>query len=329
MEYFGSISIADYKGIRQLDIDCFSSVNLITGPNGSGKTTLLKALDILTNPGDFSHYVKVCGNTFSDFVNSFDKRELNPHTKLSGILLGNPYLVEIVSHLPITNKEFSGYLHFCYPCEGEYKIKTKEITHSLEETAVSYSKPLVRYRYVSSKNDEVCLKRIVDDNTVKESVLSFLSLYDEEMIAFHTEDFKEYFLYHNTYGNLPPDFFSDGIRYFLKIAETFSNFSDGIIAIDGLEQQFAKNTVTEVINFIYRLAKERQIQVFLTTQSAEIIDECLDLMKFHNDLEKLTIIRLRSDKESTTCLTFPGERAYQLRLEREIDFRDEPHNEGD
>ncbi len=323
MEYINSISIGNYKGIKRLNIDSFSSVNIITGPNGSGKTTLLKALEILTNPGDFSHYVKVSGKTFEEFANSFDKRQPRPYTNIAGTVLHNPYMAEIASYLPITKEGFMGYHHFSYQSDGKKKTKTTQISYSFFNEKENPTRALFPFRTVSPKDTSVCFKKIWEDKTVKEKVLSLLALFDEEICDFHTENFEEYFLYHNSYGNLSPSFFSDGIRYFLKIAEVFSGYSNGILAIDGFEYLLAKNTVTEVINFIYQLAKERQIQVFLVTQSAEIIDEWLDLLHFYNELCFLTILRLRSDREATSCQLTNGERAYQIRLERKTDFRDE------
>ena len=94
--------------------------------------------------------------------------------------------------------------------------------------------------------------------------------------------------------------------------------------IDGLEHQFAKTTLYEIVNFIYQIAKERQIQLFMTTQSAEVIDEWLDIMHFYNELSHLSIIRMKAEKEKTSCLEYDGKRAFSLRIEQEFDFRNEP-----
>ena len=267
MEYINSISIGNSKGVKELNINSFSSVNIITGPNGSGKTTLLKALEILTNPGDFSHYAKVSGNTYETFSNSFDKRQPRPYTSISGTVLNLPYSLEITSYLPITKDGFFGYHHFGYQSDGIKKRKTTQISYSFSEEKDNSSRILLPFRMVSPKETSVCLNKIREDETVKEKVLSILSLFDDEICDFHTEDFKEY--------------------------------------------------------FIYQLAKDRQIQVFLVTQSAEVIDEWLDLLHFYHKLEFLTILRLRSDKKTTSCQLTKGERAYQMRLENEADFRDE------
>lgn len=324
MEYFNRVAIGHYKGIKKLNISRLASVNLITGPNGSGKTAFTEGLEILTNPMDFTHYVKVTGNSLSGFSESFDKRESRPYTQMSATLLENPYSMEITSYLPITNQTFIGLHHCGYPVDGSLNTISKEICYSFAlKNPPAGTKPLLPLRKVSPKNTDICLKTIWEDKKISEKVISLLSLFDCEICGFHTEDFCEYWIAHQSYGNLKPEFFSDGIQYFLKIAEQLSQFQKGVLVIDGLEYQFAKNTVYEIVNFIYQIAKERQIQLFITTQSAEIIDEWLDLTHFYNDLSHLRIFRFKSEKERTTCLEYDGMRAYQLRIEQEIDFRNE------
>lgn len=324
MKYFNHIAIEHYKGIKALNISRFAFVNLITGPNGSGKTSFAEGLEILTNPKDFSHYVKVTGNSLTGFTDSFDKREPRPYTKLSATILENPYTIEIASYLPIENQTFIGYHHFKYPVDGTLKTISNEITLCFAENLpIENRKPLLPFRKVTPKDSPANLKTIWDDQDIREKVISLLSLFDDEIYGFHTEDFHEYFIAHQSYGNLKLEFFSEGIQYFLKIAEQLSKFQNGVLVIDALDYQFAKNTVYEVVNFIYKTAKERQIQLFITTQSAEMIDEWLDLMHFYNDLSNFKIFRFRSDKNHTSCMEYEGPRAYQLRLEENADFRNE------
>lgn len=325
LEYFHNIKIGHYKGIKELNISRFSAVNMITGPNGSGKSTLTETLEIMTNPIDFSHYVKVTGDSFSGFSESFDKREQRPYTALSVTLLENPYSMEITSYFPITEQGFMGYHHCQYPVDGTVKTVSKEINHSFEcKTETHTAKPLVSFRKVTPKETSVCFKTIWEDKKISEKVIALLSLFDDDISGFHTEDFQEYLIAHQKYGNLRQEFFSEGIKYFLKIAEQLANFRNGILVIDGLEYQFAKNTLYEIVNFIYQITKERQIQLFITTQSSEVIDEWLDIMQFYNELSALRILRLKAEKDKTTCLEYHGERAYQLRIEQEFDFRNEP-----
>lgn len=324
MEYFNTIAIGHYKGIKELNISSFAKINLITGPNGCGKTALIEALEILSKPTDFSHYVAVTGNSFAGFVSSFDKREARPYTAISGDILCSRYSMEITSYYPIENNVFQGYFTYQYPLNNTPKTIRKEITYSITESPLlQKATSLLNIRKVTPKDAGICLRTIHQDTRIKEKVLAILSLFDDEIEDFHTDDFSEYFIYHKQYKNLTPEFFSDGICFLLKIAEQLAGFHHGVFLVDGLDYAFSKQTIPEVVNFLYQLAKEREIQLFLTTQSAELIDEWLDLMNDYNDLEHLKIIRLKSDKQQTTCKEYHGNRAFHLRMESDADFRDE------
>ena len=138
MEYINSISIGNYKGIRRLNIDSFSSINIITGPNGSGNTALLNGLEILTNPSDFFHYIKASGKTFESFKNSFHKREPRPCSNIAGLVLQNFYGIEITSYFPIDNESFIGYHHFTYQAEKEKKVKNKSMYSFIDRSPFAF-----------------------------------------------------------------------------------------------------------------------------------------------------------------------------------------------
>ncbi|MFI3262904.1 MAG: AAA family ATPase [Rikenellaceae bacterium] len=54
-----SISIKNYKNLRDLKIASLSKVNLIVGMNNSGKSTLLEAISIVVSGGDIAQFKKI------------------------------------------------------------------------------------------------------------------------------------------------------------------------------------------------------------------------------------------------------------------------------
>ncbi|MBU0569152.1 AAA family ATPase, partial [Patescibacteria group bacterium] len=49
---FKSISIKNFRGIKELDIKDLKNINVLVGDNATGKTTILDAIYILINPGN-------------------------------------------------------------------------------------------------------------------------------------------------------------------------------------------------------------------------------------------------------------------------------------
>lgn len=67
-----ALSIEQFRGIRQLDVEQFNHVNLILGDNNCGKTSFLEALLLLRNPKDFSNVLRIARlrDSISTFSNS-------------------------------------------------------------------------------------------------------------------------------------------------------------------------------------------------------------------------------------------------------------------
>ena len=99
--------------------------------------------------------------------------------------------------------------------------------------------------------------------------------------------------------------------------------------MDDFETHLSPQTLYEAISILYSLAKEKQIQLILTTHSQELIDEFLDIMNFYNKLSHLKIFRMKSDGVSSSLTEFSGKEAYELRLEQEVDFRYEYPKKGE
>ena len=322
MVYVNEVSVDTYKGLCNISVSNLSPITIVTGPNGCGKSSFLEATEILLNPFDFSHYVSVTGNSPDGLSHSFHKKKMRPYTKISGKILNQAYFTEIVSYQPISKGSFQGFHHCGYPKENALQIKSNEINFSFfDDTFKKVSPPLVRYKKITPNDRKLSLEQIASDSLIREKVLSYLSLYDGDYEAFITEDFQETYLSHKSYGTIDQSFFSDGIRYFLKISEQLANFTNGVVFIDPVENQLSPNSFPVLVELLYHLASKRRLQLFLSTQSLEMIDEWLDLLHFYRQLPIVTILTLQSKPNGCNVTRYSGELSYQLRMESQTDFR--------
>ena len=328
MEYLNSLQIDSLKGIRKLTLKHFASINLITGPNESGKSTVLDAIELLCNPKEPMQFLKVAGFSLSSFCNLFHKEENKPVIKVSGILLGNPYYTQLSSNKKIENTSFCGMHHYGLYHNGNFSEHTASVNFSFADCDCKKCfAPLLNVKRVSANTRITTFENIAKDRTVKEKVLSFLTLFDNWFSDIGSPDFKHTYVIHETYGNLDVSFFSDGIVKILGIFDAMCNFRNGIVLLDDLETHLSPKALYEVVSIVYSIAKERNIQLFITTHSHELMDEFLDLANFYDELSRIQIIRLKSDGENSSSTGFSGKEAYELRMEKEIDFRYEYPNE--
>ncbi len=324
--YLDSLCVTSLKGMRNLEIGSLAPITLITGPNGSGKTTFLDAVELIASPEDSGQFLKFSNSSPKAFYNLFDKQQSHPYIRISGKIFRKPYFTELSSCETSSDSTFRGY-HYYRISENH---TTNRVELMLKKTSLkSTVPPVIKVKRIEKECKKLSLESIAKDSFVKEKVLAFLSLLDNRFSDICSPDFKNTYIIHDTYGAVDESFFSEGVRKILGIADAMSHFHHGILLLDDLEAHLSPQTLYEGISLLYSLAKEKQIQLLITTHSQELIDEFLDLLNFYHQLPNLKIIRLKSDGVTSSFTEFSGKEAYELRMEEEIDFRYEFPKKGE
>ncbi len=323
--YISSLCVTSLKGMRNISLHDLAPINLITGPNGSGKTTFLNAVELLANPKDVGQFLKFANGSSKTFYNLFDKQQIRPYIRIEGKVFNKPYFTELTSYESSSETTFRGCHHFGIPEEH-----TKQVELSLQDVSLKHPvNPAVKVKRIGKNAKISSLENIAKDSVVKEKVLSFLSLFDERYTDIYSPDFRNTYVIHDTYGAVDESFFSAGIQKLFCVADAMSGFHHGVLLLDHFESQLSVQTLYEGVSFLFSLAKKKQIQLFLTTHSQELIDEFLDILNFYNELDNLKVIRLKSDGKTSSFSDFSGKEAYQLRMEHELDFRYESSQKGE
>jgi predicted ATPase len=80
---------------------------------------------------------------------------------------------------------------------------------------------------------------------------------------------------------LPIPLVSDGVNRLLSLCLGLANFSGGTVLIDQIEDGFHDKLLPSIWNSIYTLADKFNVQVFLSSHSAECIRAMTDVVKQH------------------------------------------------
>lgn len=103
---------------------------------------------------------------------------------------------------------------------------------------------------------------------------------------------------------MPVPLVSDGINRLLGIAVALGNFRGGTILIDQLEDGFHHRLLPSIWKSLYLLAKEFNVQLFVSTHSAE----CIAAMKpiLNGNEEDFRLLRATREEVGCTVDSLPG-----------------------
>jgi len=117
---------------------------------------------------------------------------------------------------------------------------------------------------------------------------------------------------------IPVPLISDGVNRLMGICLGLANFSGGTVLIDQLEDGFHHKLLGSIWNSIYALAVKFNVQVFVSTHSAECISAMMGVVKDHqDDFSLLRAVR----KESGCNITVLDGQYLESALEQDFEVR--------
>ncbi len=271
MKTLTQLRIDNFRGIRDLNIEHLTSINVIVGDNNCGKTSVIEAIQFLRSgsPANIYNIARLRDRTLTFFSNSlydsficmFPKEDNKLQIKLSGeydsqsvsyVLSGteSKELIDLNELDRIARREFA-------EANGEtetdvfdgssvYMIGEQTLTESIRlnrltrVTGTSIRlKPQIKISYVSPfehLNGNI-VNRIIKNDAYKLICLNALQLFDPEIedIMIFKSDVSNRpveYLKHKRLGNMPLSTYGDGIKKVLVLANAIIGATDGILLID-------------------------------------------------------------------------------------------------
>ncbi len=172
--------------------------------------------------------------------------------------------------------------------------------------------------------------KIVKNPEYKYVCLRLLQLFDPKIVDLlylkneNTGRAIEY-LEHKRLGIMPLSTYGDGIKKVLSLANGIASASGGVLLIDEIETSISYKYYSEIFNFIIMAAKQFDVQVFITTHNAEVIDSILDTQVYGKSKkhDPISVITFRKQPESATIFTrsLSGKEVYEDRKKFKFEVR--------
>ncbi len=328
---FSEIEIKKFRGLKNIRLTNLAKINLFAGINNSGKTTVLEAVKLLSSLNDPRKFIDLIKRRAKVPTRQLEMGwfiEQIPEVELGGI-----FQEEAVSlHLMKTNSAVEDMTYYlqsaCFNIFAGSETWSST-THFFEkypqrtEGKTSALCPSVFSSPFSGLDPE--LLRSCHSQSLKEGskhcIIQFIIDHIDPGVQGIELDENGRFTVVHKYISPNPDLtkFGEGIQRIFKIGLLFAGAKNGIVIIDEFENAIHASILPKLIQLIYELACQFNVQLFLSSHSKECIDaftRCPQL-----PLSDFSAYGLVEHNDGIQCAHFSGPRLNELISTIDFDLR--------
>jgi len=346
LTYLNSLSIKNFRGINNLELNNLSNINILVGDNNCGKTSVLEAISLFQNPLEINNILTSCCKRGRDIISIFDLfLEMFPRENINKNIEIISSINSVLYNLNINGKLIERINPNLYRCieNDEYfdenyfenrifkgRIKVKKNTEVINEKEINLSEEKIQSTLGDLSNQIINMvyvspydylyNRLIDDtiNVIKsgekEEVIKLLKILDNNIEDFNVLKSKNkpssIYIKHSKYGFMSLSSFGDGVKKILTLASAVISAKNGILLIDEIETAIYKNILNNVFGWLLNACKIYKVQLIATTHSLEVIDAFIQTSK---NIDKLTCFRLEHYNENIYSNRLGGQKLKDVR----------------
>ncbi|MDY4840216.1 MAG: AAA family ATPase [Lachnospiraceae bacterium] len=147
----------------------------------------------------------------------------------------------------------------------------------------------------------------------KKDLIRLLQLFDERIIGIEVGiryGSPAILVEVENVGLMPVSVFGDGLKKILTLASAVIKAENGIILIDEFETGIHKRALVQVADWLFSVAEQKHIQVFLTSHSSDAIDALVQAQKQYES--DISAYRLENYMGETYVKKFRSKELYDL-----------------
>lgn len=356
-----SFYIETYRGIKDIELEEFTDINIFVGKNNSGKTSLLEAI-VLSGLHDdnvqqlintlVSRYQKM---NIDRIGAMFDINEEHKRIYLESCIYdenADEYVqanTDIVSVRRAESEQQANevrdiqrlVLRLEYNTYCEKTGKKQTAVHRVDFTQ---EKAVLGIRGGRRKNSDALLPipcqfvafsrfdgtdfllKALDEileQGKRAELIEALQIFDENIQNFEVigEERDIKIIREGDHAPLSVYDYGNGMYKAFYIASAALLSENGLLLVDEIEAGIHREALEEFIKYLQELCKRKKIQLFVTTHSLETVDLFLQFYQQGEDVNELTVYNICNTKEQTKARRYSGEKLKNLRTEIGLDVR--------
>lgn len=315
MQIFKNIRIDNYRGIRHLEINDFSDVNVFLGKNNIGKSTVLESLFMLTGMSNPEIPQKVnsirnhlIASPIDDVRYIFHNMDIDIHPIFEADLDGGnkrkleisvrkyDYLADYSQNglSSDLSKSFNGievkFNHINGKNESftntRYITRNGSIQNQINNEYVEVLSALYLPANLYDQNINIDISNIIKSNR-KDVLLSMLKEFDSQITTVESLPEGVFVGYDGIDGLMPISMLGDGLRRYLCIVAAIANQNNKILFLDEIDNGIHYTSYEELWKNVFVLAHKFQKQIFVTTHSREVLFALNNVLKHRPEYQSL------------------------------------------
>jgi len=276
-DYFiKNIEIENYKCFKNFKADGFKRVNLIGGKNNSGKTAFMEAC-----------FINIHLNTSRALASFITTRyQIDLYSKLF-VEVGIKYIYNFLHN---EAKKYQNY-------SLETNIIKKTIQYNEDDILIENDNTFfIDSIKTSTKLLEKYYSKIIE-NRLENKIDEFVNKFDSSLDSFRiiSSEAKCSLKTDGKFYNINE--FGDGLHKYVTFICLLYGIKNTVVFIDEMENGIHYSQFDDLWNIILTISKERNIQIFITTHSKELIDSYNRITKKLNDKDT-SFIEFGKDKDN-------------------------------
>lgn len=328
------LEIIKYNRINNLHLRKLNIINLIAGKNNAGKTSTLEAIYLLLKQNNVNGLYEITSKR-AKITESIPVKWLASMLNRKIQVKGNNglYLDIIIEEEKSSEINLDGYQGSIFLKSGfqEKEYNSKTVLNSIygNKTSAKEINELIPVVYtspfISSSIREVSLayNSTIEKKGLYHKIIQFLQKVDPGIVDIKLSDENEirrFLVEHQDYEE-PFDIsqFGEGLQRIFNISLQFASATNGVLLIDEVENAIHYSLFKNFASFIYQLAVEFNVQVFISSHSKEAIDAFV----IDDYLQYLSVYHLQEINNGISAKYASGEEFKKLVNSLDMDLRGE------